>query len=126
VTGILTPAARRLRERHLALAAGMLEKELLANIRELVKTEGGQRKGWLIYHTHDSQRSERGWPDLAVKRPDGCVLFRELKKQDGRVTAEQEAWLKALAGEGLDVGVWRPIDWLDRTIHHELGIVVTL
>jgi hypothetical protein len=126
MTGVLAPAARRLRERQLVLAAGMLEKELLANIRELVKAEGGQRKGWLIYHTHDSRRSEHGWPDLAVKRPDGRVLFRELKKQDGRVTAEQEAWLKALAGEGMNVGVWRPIDWLDRTVHRELGIKVTL
>jgi hypothetical protein len=71
-----------------------------------------------VYHTHNSRRSEPGFPDLTVVGAHG-VLFRELKSERGRVTADQRRWLDALAAAGADVVVWRPCDWPQR-IHAEL------
>lgn len=51
--------------------------------------------GWLAYHTHDSRRSEPGFPDAVFVR-DGRIVFAELKAARGRVTPEQRAWLEAL------------------------------
>lgn len=64
----------------------------------------------LAYHTHDSRRSEPGWPDLVIVGDNG-VLFRELKSKVGRVSKEQRMWMQAMELAGLDVGVWRPEDW---------------
>jgi hypothetical protein len=67
--------------------------------------------GWLAYHTHDSRRSEKGWPDLALAHPTARrFLVRELKTARGKVSPEQEAWLAALGAAGVDAGVWRPAD----------------
>ena len=70
--------------------------------------------GWKWYHTHDSRRSPAGFPDLVLTR-DGWLIFAELKKQGGRVTADQAAWLKALGEVNRRTGwvsryVWRPSD----------------
>jgi hypothetical protein len=64
----------------------------------------------LSYHTHDSRRSEPGFPDLVVVGPQG-VLFRELKSTRGRVTADQQRWLTALIAAGANADTWRPADW---------------
>lgn len=70
--------------------------------------------GWLPYHTHDSRRSHPGFPDLVLVSLRGHgVLWRELKRQTGRVSPAQESWLAALADAGQDVGVWRPADLLE-------------
>ncbi len=66
--------------------------------------------GWRVYHTYDSRRSQAGFPDLVLIRGQ-LLLFVELKTDTGRVTAEQKAWLAALAEAGQDVWVWRPADW---------------
>jgi hypothetical protein len=65
--------------------------------------------GWSAYHTHDSRRSEPGFPDLVLVRD--RVLFRELKMGDGIVTAAQIRWLERLERAGADAKVWRPLDW---------------
>lgn len=100
-----------------ACAAAMPEKDLLASVREMAVT-----LGYLVYHTHDSRRSEGGWPDVAIVGH-GRFLVRELKCQSGRlgrVTPEQKAWLAALADAGVDAGVWRPADLLSGAILAEL------
>jgi hypothetical protein len=51
------------------------------------------------------------------------VLFRELKTQRGRVTAEQREWLHALLAAGQDAGVWRPEDLLSGRIQRELTAI---
>lgn len=66
---------------------------------------------WRRYHTHDSRRSNAGFPDLVLVRgPE--LLFVELKTRTGRVRPEQHDWLDALrAVPGIEVYLWRPDDW---------------
>lgn len=67
------------------------------------------RYGLLVYHTHDSRGSRKGWPDLVVAGPGGAI-FRELKTAKGTTTMEQERWLALLRQIGMDAKVWRPAD----------------
>ena len=76
-----------------------------------------QRLGWLAYHTHDSRRSQAGYPDLhLVHEGRRLSILRELKSQKGTVSPAQKDWIRGLTAAGVDVGVWRPIDWFDGTI----------
>ena len=69
--------------------------------------------GWLVYHTYDSRRCERGYPDLTMCHPvKRRIIFAELKSQRGRGRPEQYMWLTALdACPGVEVFMWRPSDW---------------
>ena len=60
------------------LASAMSEDELDDVIREACRV-----RGLLAYHTHDSRRSEPGFPDWVIVGPGG-VIFRECKGYDGR------------------------------------------
>jgi hypothetical protein len=81
------------------------EKELLGLVTDIA--EAGR---WLVYHTYDSRRSQRGFPDLVMTR-DGRVIFAELKSQKGRVRPEQQHWLDELNKvAGVEVYLWRPSD----------------
>ncbi len=78
----------------------------------------------LIYHTHDSRRSQAGFPDIVAIRhdPRGRTLaVLELKRETGQVTDEQAQWLVAWdaiatyvthrsSGVRMIVGVFRPSD----------------
>ncbi|WP_041574508.1 VRR-NUC domain-containing protein [Cellulomonas gilvus] len=98
----------------------MTEKALQAHVLTLARTTG-----WLVYHTHDSRRSQPGFPDLVlVHARRATVLYRELKTETGRIRPEQRQWLTALAEAGADAAVWRPSDWLgDRVAAELLGVV---
>ncbi|MDQ3273527.1 MAG: VRR-NUC domain-containing protein [Actinomycetota bacterium] len=74
----------------------------------------------LAYHTHDSRRSDKGFPDLVVVGPGG-VLYRELKDETGVVSPDQVEWLVRLVEAGVDAGVWRPTDLVNGRIDHELA-----
>lgn len=112
----LIPASITLEEYHHQQAAAMSEKVLQAAI-----LGAARRHGWLAYHTHDSRRSQPGYPDLHLVHPEaGRSIFRELKTQKGATTSDQQVWLRALKLAGHDVGIWRPIDWLDGTVDAEL------
>jgi hypothetical protein len=77
----------------------------------------------LAYHTHDSRRSQPGYPDLTVVGRKG-VLFRELKSATGRPTRAQKEWLESLAAAGQDAAVWRPEDLASGRVKTELeGII---
>jgi len=69
----------------------------------------------MVYHTHDSRRSEPGYPDVTVCGPRG-VLFRELKAERGRLSPDQRVWLERLREAGGDAAVWRPVDWPTRVL----------
>lgn len=68
--------------------------------------------GWKSYHTHDSRRSNPGFPDLVLVRGSRCI-FVECKREDGKVSPEQKEWLEALANchHGVEAFVWRPGEW---------------
>lgn len=65
---------------------------------------------WTVYHTHDSRRSDPGFPDLVLIRPPHQIIVAELKTETGRVTPEQRRWLDLFTGCGIPAFVWRPSD----------------
>lgn len=108
------------RERTDIVAQGVLamyEKPFQTRVIQLAKFHGFE----LVYHTHNSQRSVPGFPDLVmVSTRSKRVLYRELKRTVGKVTGDQQSWLDALAVAGQDAGVWRPADLLNGRIVSEL------
>lgn len=84
------------------------EGVLLAEIRKLAHP-----LGWQSYHTHDSRRSESGFPDLILT--DGTsLLMYELKTNTGKPTEAQQMWLNLLEHTGkVECGIWRPRQWAD-------------
>ena len=90
----------------LPLPKSISEKAFMARVIERAKLHG-----WRVYHTHDSRRSERGFPDLVLVRKGVCV-FAELKRSRAESpTAEQAAWLADLGACGLPAHLWTPEDW---------------
>ncbi len=81
------------------------EKELQANV-----LEAAALYGLLAYHTHDSRRSQPGFPDLVLVGPGG-VEFWELKSAKGRLSHDQEHWRVALQQAGASWRLFRPADW---------------
>jgi hypothetical protein len=107
----LTAAEYRARQ-----ATAMTEAALQARVLGHARATG-----WLAYHTHDSRRSQPGFPDLVlVSERRGRVLFRELKTERGRLSEPQQQWLRALTAAGEDAGVWRPADLLSDRVLNEL------
>lgn len=100
-----------------AQALAMPEKDLLEQCRAAAKT-----LGLLCYHTHDSRRSEPGFPDLVIVGRRG-VLIRELKTERGKVTPAQTVWLIALEDAGADVGVWRPAALINGAVLDQMRAV---
>lgn len=94
----------------------MTEAQLLDNVRKL-----SLLLGWLFYHTHDSRRSDAGWPDAVLLNVrQRRIIFAELKTRTGRVRPMQDAWLAALAAIGMETAIWRPEHWRDGTIERAL------
>jgi hypothetical protein len=91
------------------------ESALLAKIRQVAKTQG-----WEAYHTRRSDGSDAGFPDLVLAKPasatsPGRLLFAELKRNKGKLTAAQAVWLDVLRHTvpGIEVYEWRPVDLPD-------------
>ena len=87
--------------------------------------------GWHMFHASPHQvrpgvfRSDgKGFPDLTLaKSPtashQGGLIFAELKTAVGRLSKEQELWLKELSGTGdAEVYIWRPADllWIEQRL----------
>jgi hypothetical protein len=81
------------------------EKAFMADVVTLAR-----QLGWLVYHTHDSRRSEPGYPDLTMVRG-GRVVVAELKAEKGKPTEAQAKWLAAFREARVPAFVWRPADW---------------
>ncbi len=92
-------------------AAAMLEIELMADIRQLAL-----QRGWLFYHTYNSRKSMRGFPDLVMMRTP-VTVYAELKRQgvrDADVSDDQWGWLAEVQAAGdvhYQAYLWRPADW---------------
>ena len=72
-------------------------------------------RGWKCYHTYDSRRSAKGYPDLTMVRHQpfggGGVIWMELKSEKGRVTQDQREWVEELRRAHQRAYVLRPSDW---------------
>lgn len=79
------------------------EKQWMANVTQVARLYG-----FVVYHTHDSRRSEPGFPDLIMIKGRYMIVV-ELKTDTGKVTHAQQAWLDAFAGvREVRACVWRP------------------
>lgn len=101
------------------------EADFMQRVRDLARA-----CGWVSYHTlgAGARGMEPGWPDLVLVRPPR-IIFRELKRQNGKLSPAQETVLADLERCALDVGVWRPADWpeIERTLKaplHRRGIAI--
>lgn len=74
--------------------------------------------GWIVYHTHDSRRSEPGFPDLVLVRD--RVVYAELKRTGGHLSPAQQRWIQTLRSAGAEVHVWKPCDWTGGTVEQTL------
>lgn len=85
----------------------MTERDLQAEVERIF-----ERNGFTIYHTHDSRRSEAGFPDLVAIRvqPKPRLVVAELKRAGRKPTAAQRKWLALFAAVGAEVYVWHPSD----------------
>jgi len=68
------------------------EKEFMQAVLDLAR-----RLGWMAYHTWNSVHSEPGFPDIVAIRGERLVVI-ECKRGRGRVTDDQERWLRAFDG----------------------------
>lgn len=100
------PTSMPISEKTFMASMPISEKAFMARVVECAKSHG-----WRVYHTHNSRRSAKGFPDLVLVRRGVCV-FAELKRSRAESpTAEQAAWLADLAACGLPAHLWTPEAW---------------
>lgn len=126
------------------VADSMSEAALLAQVTTMAR-----QLGWLAYHTHRSDRSPAGFPDLCLVHPRaGRLIFAELKRQKrSNPTPAQVEWLDGVnavsdaiasdynllapeahgdAADGIPTRViavlWRPRDLLDGIVESMLRV----
>lgn len=83
------------------------EKEFQNQVIELALLNG-----FRYYHTHDSRRSNPGFPDLVLVRAiPPRVIFAEIKASHGSLSPAQRVWINELRAAGAEVYVWYPDDF---------------
>lgn len=87
------------------LAEDISERDFMAEVVAFAKS-----RGWLVYHTQNSRRSEPGFPDLVMLKGESC-LVAECKTATGQLTADQATWLDGFQAAGIPAYCWRPADW---------------
>ena len=78
------------------------EAQLQSTVVEILEWQG-----WLTYHTHDSRRSDPGFPDLVAVKGNR-LMFLEFKSQKGKISDEQIEWLSRLSQAHGEVYLVRP------------------
>lgn len=79
-------------------------------------------RGWFVAHFTAAKSSRGRWvtpvaadgagfPDLVLVRE--RVVFAELKREGGKLRAQQEVWMSKLRWAGATHFVWEPSDWYD-------------
>jgi len=67
-----------------------------------------KEQGWLVYHTHDSRRSQAGFPDLVMIKGN-YLIVAELKNRTGKLSEAQTTWVKAFEAVNItNINVWKP------------------
>ena len=94
----------------------MAESELQKAVTDMCKLFGLK---W--HHQRYSIGSGAGWPDLTIAGR--ALLFRELKRESGKVTPAQVNWGGWLIAAGQDWAVWRPLDLASGRIRRELEAI---
>ena len=85
--------------------------ELEADLQQRV-TDLADAHGWDWQHCRRPQEDRPGFPDLVLWHPGrGLVLFRELKREGGKLTGHQWPRLSGLIRAGANAHVWFPSDW---------------
>ncbi len=88
------------------------EKDFQAEVIELAIKQGWPKE--LIYHTHDSRRSQGGFPDLQMIRGHRLIVAELKKDSVTKIPDDQAAWLEAFAGVTvMSTHLWRPRDMED-------------
>lgn len=100
-----------------SMAARMPEQQLQQLVSDLC--------GWLgllHFHVYYAKHMRAGWPDSVIvgRR----VIYRELKSEYGKLSADQCIVGERLKAAGADWGVWKPSDWLSGQIETELRLLV--
>lgn len=98
----------------------MTEKQLNSRVMYRAK-----KHGWRVLRMQRATiagawrtPASRGFPDLLLVGPG--LMFRELKKELGKLDPDQEVWRDALIDAGADWAVWRPSDLRSGRIAFEL------
>lgn len=93
-----------------------------ADLERMVRFLAGLR-GLPAFHVINSRRAVtlKGWPDWTIVGT--SVLFRELKRERGKPTADQAALGAAISAAGGDWAVWRPSDLKSGRIEAELDAI---
>lgn len=102
------------REQYDAMIAWSMKEGVWEEHVQRMMEDAGFRRH---YHTLRSKGSDRGFPDdVAVHERQPRLLFLELKKQNGALSAEQVGWLDDLARlrRHLPIEVYAPVRPLDR------------
>jgi hypothetical protein len=77
-------------------------------------TDLAELLGWRWYHTHRSEKSPAGFPDLVLVRarhPKPRVVFIEVKADRTPVTDAQRAWITDLRACDQEAYILRPKHW---------------
>jgi hypothetical protein len=85
-----------------------------AHVRRLMKD-----LGLWGYHPLNSIGSRQGWPDWTILG--AWIMHRELKRQSGKLTADQQMVGDLIQAAKGDWDVWRPVDLLSGRIARELA-----
>jgi hypothetical protein len=82
------------------------EDEWMIYIRGVART-----LGYAVYHTHDSRRSDAGFPDLILCKGKYLLAVELKRDRKQRPTDEQEKWLRLFSGvTEVRAAVWTPED----------------
>lgn len=88
------------------------EKQWHSTVESMLKLNG-----WRYFHAPDNkpgpggyiQNIKAGYPDFHAVRGRRSIYI-ELKRETGKTTPEQDAWLADLKAAGHETYVWRPSD----------------
>src|SRR5438105_4792095 len=113
-----------------AAALATLARAMPEDVLQRQVLEFGFMLGWLRCHFRPA-RTAHGWRTAVEGDPGFCdvvlvqhhrLVLAELKSEAGRPSQEQRRWLDAMAGvPGVEVYLWRPMDWLTGRIQRVLS-----